>query len=1682
MTYSIISKIASGTFGTVYKVQKSTNGEFYALKLIHENYKTPKEIKRIKRGFETAQKVSHPNCVKMIEWYEEKDQIGFIMEFVDSVVETQNLTSLQEKISKIIQIANGLEALHSKGIVHRDLKPANILETKEGQIKITDFDLVKIDDSSTLTASGAFLGTAKYSSPEQCQSATKVDYKSDLYSLGVLFYQLVCGRVPFDGNSLAEIALAHIRTPLISPRQFVPDLPEVLNTVISKLLKKDPKDRFQSAQEVSKILNTFLKEGKVENLETFGDFLLTPDFVGRRKEFLELNKIYSEVSNGKLKTVLLSGEQGVGKTKLWKEFKLGLTQNSELIFETTCKKDGKIFEPLQLILTQCLEQIGNLSAKEQAEKIGTLGRHLAAILPILERNKCFEFLDELKIMKGIDSEEKVFESFVTLIKNIQMKNQTFVFFFDDLQWIDKQSLKFLQYLTKSLSNNSILLIGTVTKDDNNLETFKSELGNTFLIELNNFSLGEVKTYLTKMFGKSEPVNTSFCEEILRRTSGNVFLIQEIMFHLFETQKLKKDKGVWDLNTENFGDLKLPKSIQSVVNERFKLFDKNLLKLLEVGSLLGKYFNSKIVAEILLLNENKVEEEFSNQKLQGILIRNKEGIFEFENESFREGISQGINQKVFKTYHSEIGNYLEANYPESEILAELLEHFLQASNQEKSIHYGLKLADIYEQQQIFNISIRYLLKILDFIENSNDEELQSNTYLKLGRIFFGINEVKKSEQYFTKASEKAKENSSVKASSLIGIGELKRVQREYDEAFKIYFQAKEVFEKIDNLVEVGRTYIRISFLYSFLNENEKAKIFLMKAKEIGKKTNSKNILGTVIFQEGKIASQKQEYEKAETLYKSSFQLLEEYGDITSIISYHFHMGSNYEKFHKYEKAKNQFNLCFEKSEEFGFNPGVIQSLGFLGRINLRERKLKDAKKYFIQASSKLSELNLLAYPWILNELAKVYFLIGDFEESESIIKKQIQICTKINSEQYLSQLYINYGELLYETKRYKEANDFYEKSFPLLEKVNDFENICFAHYLLSKSCFAKKDIHKAEKLCQKAFEYLGKDFESNILKTKVKIQKELIDFELGNKNEAINNLLELKRLTDSSEPKYEIAFELCKLFEEKKPPYLLEKKINFQKLKLETLDFFKNEFKTKELFFIKKKIDFLEEIEFKTNEIYPELISSLTNWLTPETVFDELLKFLLKETNSGSCQIILKNEKGFEPIAISSNLKDEEIEFSTTVLKKAIEEDKPTLLKNVLEIPELKENQSVIGKIFLSVIAVPLKVKNKVIGALYLDRLKIEKGFFENSDLEKVKSIANILSPVLQRQNEAIKMKIESEINKLGIFVGNSPEMQKVYSEIEEAAKVNFTVYIHGETGTGKELVANSLHKLSLRRNEPFIAINCSAIPKDLAESELFGHTKGSFSGATTDKKGKFELANKGTLFLDEIAELSLDIQAKLLRVIQENEVWKVGAEKPTKIKSRIVIATHKNLEEEVKKGNFRKDLFYRIAFLKIEIPPLRERSEDIIPLCYHFLRKFNKETGKKLKGFTQDSINILLAQSWEGNVRELENLVALCFVKTKSETLISLRDLNINTLENPQEIKPSQSNENLQRSELEEKLSGDFDLNEKIGILEKHLVLKALKKNNFHLKNTFQELGVNNKRLDRLLKKHDIDVSSLKNS
>jgi DNA-binding NtrC family response regulator len=323
------------------------------------------------------------------------------------------------------------------------------------------------------------------------------------------------------------------------------------------------------------------------------------------------------------------------------------------------------------------------------------------------------------------------------------------------------------------------------------------------------------------------------------------------------------------------------------------------------------------------------------------------------------------------------------------------------------------------------------------------------------------------------------------------------------------------------------------------------------------------------------------------------------------------------------------------------------------------------------------------------------------------------------------------------------------------------------------------------------------------------------------------------------------------------------------------------------------------------------------------------------------------------------------------------------------------------------------------------------------------------------------------------FIGKSKEMQKVYRRIMQVAPTDSTVLISGESGTGKELVARSIHHNSPRREHPFVAIDCTTLAENLLESELFGHVKGSFTGAVQTKTGLFKVADGGTLFLDEISNISLTTQAKLLRVLQEREVTPIGGTQPIPIDIRLVAATNKNLRTMITDGSFREDLFFRLNIIPIDLPPLRERKGDLPLLISHFVKHFAGELGKEIRGVTPDIISFLEEYPFPGNVRELENVIERAVVLT-STPLIEREDLELSPQGNHHQ---DMTDDDYVPQNLEELKETKRQIREKaIEPVEKAFVINALKRNNWNVTRAAEETGMLRPNFQALLKKLGVSI------
>ncbi len=328
------------------------------------------------------------------------------------------------------------------------------------------------------------------------------------------------------------------------------------------------------------------------------------------------------------------------------------------------------------------------------------------------------------------------------------------------------------------------------------------------------------------------------------------------------------------------------------------------------------------------------------------------------------------------------------------------------------------------------------------------------------------------------------------------------------------------------------------------------------------------------------------------------------------------------------------------------------------------------------------------------------------------------------------------------------------------------------------------------------------------------------------------------------------------------------------------------------------------------------------------------------------------------------------------------------------------------------------------------------------------------------ENIYLRQELETKIE-FELVIGQSPAMQKVLDIVRRVAPTESTVLITGESGTGKELIAREIHRHSSRRRAPFVVVDCGALVETLFESELFGHVKGSFTGAYETKHGRFEVADGGTIFFDEISNISPNIQAKLLRVIQEREITRIGSNRPIKVDVRILAATNENLADLVKKGKFREDLFYRLNVVPLHLPPLRERKEDIPLLAQHFLQKYNRRAKKNIKGITSRALKSLMEYDWPGNVRELENTIERAVVLARGD-MIDLEDLI------PHGISAQPSY-----------FSPWMPPFRPLAEIEKEYIKAVLKEHKGNKSTAAKILGIDRKTLWAKIKKYKIDLDSL---
>ena len=1597
--YNIIEKLGEGNYSVVYKVVEN-GGRTLGLKIARNNCRECNEL--VAREYQILSQFRHPNIVSVYDYDVTRNGNAY---FIFGYTPGKPINKVFKKFSKkfvraIIQIIDALSALHNKGFIHSDLKPEHIIydENRETTVLI-DFGFAAMQ-SQIITPSGTF----GYLAPEVIKGIG-IDQRSDLYSLGIIIIEILTGKRYVDAELEAM------------------NLPDEFKNILIRLVWEDMGLR-PTLPEIYQTLNHYLAEKKAKpisyKLRLPNTGFVAPDF-------------FNELFTKKGKALIIEGGVGSGKTRLLQEMKYRLLNQNKQVF---------------FYISQ--EGINFINALEN-------------------------FIGKKVITKDKEEKFQIFEELTQhLIKFA--KDRELIIMVDDLTEFTEYELALFRYIGYGIENKNILLIGTSTPNK------EIEDMGFLTYTLEPFTTTEIENLLTKTFFSFDVEKAQdFIVWLHTNSGGNPLFIYEILKHIFEKGVLYYQKNRWQLNLEALEKINLPRQLEEILSQRIARLSKKGLSMLQYLTVARHPVESMVLYNIFGAAGNIELEniKYLNLLREGIL--NNKRVLYLSNQIIGDVVKKSLSQKEEKEIGRTLIESIEKIAPQDINYASILARLCRKLNiKEKAKKYiGLAATsaqDIYD----YNSALEYYKLLLNYKGINRAEIL-----IKIADInqIMGNNET--AVEYYKKALPYRKSRYSIYA----GLGRAYSSAGNYEKAVQFLNRALRLSKNL-NSDEYLRIATRLAYSMMNLRQTKEARQILKSLLKLARDSDNPEMVAEVIYYQASLEWYENKFDQAVQLANEVLELTrrhklsKQYAYTANLLGSLYQQKGNIEEAQRYlaqaveefqrtrlynaflNSLENQANLhlivgnydaakmvysnFLTLAKQLNNKTKFIRGLINLGGINDHLSRFDEAIGFLKQA--------LKIYPndpYVLTNLASICYKTGDIEKGKSIIE-DIEKKAQDNFPYLLTQVLL-YAEINQEEKALKSLNRALKFTSTLEHIYLKIETyLVAAKYFYKKSNF-RESLKYAKEVIKIAYplnrEYSIADIYLRLNRFHLSISKELdID-------EPLNRLKEIGCLYDYAYLK-RLKLEIL-IRRTLKPDQLAQ----IGKEIIEIKNIFSNIGARLELNHTRRLQEQLfltllrEYSEKAISSVYLKTLTRIAELINAHLgkagFVQHILDTIIHCTNAERGALFIKTAKGIE-LAAGQNIDQTTIkdanELSLTAIRE-LEKKKIIFTYDALSDPDFNVKKSVILNKIRSLMCIPLSISGNIIGAIYLDS-RLKSGIFGPRDKEFLLTIAKILSSVIEKsfifqriteENILLKNRIIEEIGK-GYIIGNSSSMKRVYRMIEDVAQTNSPVLITGETGTGKSLIARLIHHKSNRRDKNFLVINCGTIPETLLESELFGHKKGAFTGAVSDKMGLLEAGESGTVFLDEITNTNLSFQAKLLEAIDDKIIRRLGETKTRKIDVRFLFATNKDLDIEVEEGRFRKDLFYRINVFRIEIPPLRERTKDIPLLAQHFLNRYKKEMNKNIDGFTADAIKALTEYYWPGNVRELQNVIERAVVLSKGR-LITSKDLGFNRL--GAEVIP---------------------LNE----LKKDSIIEALNATNGNVKKAAELLGISRRTLHRYIKKYNI--------
>ncbi len=943
------------------------------------------------------------------------------------------------------------------------------------------------------------------------------------------------------------------------------------------------------------------------------------------------------------------------------------------------------------------------------------------------------------------------------------------------------------------------------------------------------------------------------------------------------------------------------------------------------------------------------------------------------------------------------------------------------------------ADILAEAEEYNQSTDVIESVLHAMSAVEDKKqrylIQAEAKKTKGKIHYYVNEWDQSEEAFKDAETMynlANDHMGL-AAIYNNLGVLYLFQGEWEKSEQFFLRSLNLENEYYNLNGVSVCYNNLGGLMDDKGDPDRSLYYLEQALKLQKLlnepyniTNIYNNIGVTLMDHG-------HYARAEEALKKSLETAVEFSFYRNTVASLNNLGALYFKRGNWQQSINLYEQAIKKSQENNFNEGLLRSFNNLGEVY-----------------EKQDELNL-AYD--------LYF-------------KGLELLPTVSDDYIKAELYGNLGSVLTKLHKFKEAYGYLVESFDFFKSLNARAKIIEgcqkqAYYFILTRNYESADYYLTQAL-KTAIEQ-NNTFEigrSHYLRAL--LERKNLEQAKQHLNEAIRIFVETGDNYELSMANYELASILFDLEEWEQALQILKnnKKIIEEYGSIKLLE--QNDILTQKI--SREYSAQMQDMKFEENLLnqFYEVTQKLNTITDMDVLIENSLSSLVEisEADGGIfCLHGNQNIPGSWDYKIYQNFSHDNPQYDMfmDLCQRAFVSNKLDNYKQPHFAPD-----------YNNILVIPLSIRKTAMGVVLLYCTSGSRYFSERiinllSALSNqvIVIIDNIRGANLEKTHAIIREQLNSG-NLYANIIGTSPEMKKIFEVIEKVKDTPTSVLLEGPSGTGKELIARALHYSSNRSQKAFVAQYCGALPETLLESELFGHVKGSFTGAAYDKKGLFEIADGGTFFLDEIADISQSTQAKLLRFLQEGEIKRVGSTKTEKVNVRVVCATNVSLLERVKQGAFRLDLYYRLNVIKIDVPPLRSRIGDIPLLTIHFLDKYNKRINKNVSGISEEAMRTLESYDWPGNVRQLENEIERAVTLAENGTFIKPTDFSDEVrryIENTQTIKLLKTKKTL-KDAIEE--------------MERRMIQESMESNAWNQTQSAKELGLSRQGLIKKLKRYNL--------